>query len=44
VSPLRWAGNLKMHLLILGATGRTGLYGYKYALEQGMFLASELQG
>ncbi|KAJ5966277.1 hypothetical protein N7481_012991 [Penicillium waksmanii] len=24
-----------MHLFILGATGRTGLYGYKYALEQG---------
>ncbi|KAF9885373.1 hypothetical protein FE257_012991 [Aspergillus nanangensis] len=24
-----------MHLLILGATGRTGLYGYKYALDQG---------
>uniref|UniRef100_A0A8H7MZ20 NAD(P)-binding domain-containing protein n=2 Tax=Bionectria ochroleuca TaxID=29856 RepID=A0A8H7MZ20_BIOOC len=24
-----------MHLLILGATGRTGVYGYKYALEQG---------
>ncbi|CAL5874227.1 uncharacterized protein PFLUO_LOCUS8515 [Penicillium psychrofluorescens] len=24
-----------MHLFILGATGRTGVYGYKYALEQG---------
>ncbi|KAJ5692536.1 hypothetical protein N7462_001959 [Penicillium macrosclerotiorum] len=24
-----------MHLLVLGATGRTGVYGYKYALEQG---------
>ncbi|RTE85206.1 hypothetical protein BHE90_000221 [Fusarium euwallaceae] len=24
-----------MHLLILGATGRTGIFGYKYALEQG---------
>lgn len=25
-----------MHLFILGATGRTGVYGYKYALEQGL--------
>ncbi|KAJ5770909.1 uncharacterized protein N7511_002960 [Penicillium nucicola] len=24
-----------MHILILGATGRTGLYGYQYALDQG---------
>ena len=26
-----------MHLFILGATGRTGIYGYRYALEQGDF-------
>lgn len=27
----------EMHLLILGATGRTGVYGYEYALEQGIW-------
>lgn len=28
--------NLKtMHFLILGATGKSGAYAYKYALEQG---------
>ena len=27
-----------MHLVILGATGRTGAYGYKYALEQGKLI------
>ncbi|KAF4980623.1 hypothetical protein F66182_17214, partial [Fusarium sp. NRRL 66182] len=26
---------IDMHLLILGATGRTGQYGYQFALEQG---------
>lgn len=25
----------KMHIFIMGATGRTGTYGYKFALEQG---------
>lgn len=24
-----------MHFLVLGATGRSGLFAYKYALEQG---------
>lgn len=27
-----------MHLLILGATGKSGAYGYQYALEQGKSL------
>jgi hypothetical protein len=25
-----------MHLLVLGATGKTGVFSYKYALEQGI--------
>ncbi|RSL60991.1 hypothetical protein CEP54_006476 [Fusarium duplospermum] len=29
-----------MHLLILGATGRTGIFGYKYALEQGRLVTA----
>ncbi|KAJ5814497.1 hypothetical protein N7474_006274 [Penicillium riverlandense] len=36
-----------MHLFILGATGRTGVYGYKYALERGFsvtILARNTQG
>lgn len=27
-----------MHLLILGATGKTGVFSYKYALERGMYI------
>jgi len=31
----RW-DNAKMHLLILGATGKTGVYSSKYALDKGV--------
>lgn len=32
-----------MHLLVLGATGKAGQFGFKYALEEGSFACFSLR-